>query len=268
MLPAVSLRVGMPIEAGFAHVHQPVTGLERVYSRGINPVQRVGANHPEHDVGQVPRRVPHLGALDRPFPDHKAGLRGDQVVTTSTTLGVVVAMPSSRPAVSAETTTESAPDWRSRRRFSDSRTAATIRVFGASSRAVSVTSTAVSSRFVATTIAVPDRPSDPQHARPGRVAGHRHQPLRGRGVKPTVVRVNHNDVGWVGTVSQQRLHRGSTLGAVADHNGVVTHRRLHRSMRNPPRSLRQQLHRGADSTIRNTSRSGVMTSVVHSRARR
>ena len=73
--------------------------------------------------------------------------------TTSTTLGVVVAIPSRRPAVSADTTTELAPDWRSRCTFSDSRTDATIRTFGESSRAVSVTRTAVSSRFTATTSA-------------------------------------------------------------------------------------------------------------------
>ena len=87
---------------------------------------------------------------------------------TSTTLGVVVATPSSRPAVSAETITELAPDWRSRCTFSDSRTDATIRMFGASSRAVSVTSTAVSSRLVATTIARGLlHAGDPQHARSG-----------------------------------------------------------------------------------------------------
>lgn len=71
----------------------------------------------------------------------------------STTLGVVVAMPSNRPAVSDEMTTESAPDWRSRCVFSDSRMAATIFALGAISRALSVTSTAVSSRLAATMIA-------------------------------------------------------------------------------------------------------------------
>jgi beta-glucanase (GH16 family) len=59
-------------------------------------------------------------------------------------------MPSRRPAVSEEVTTEVAPDCSSRWRFSSSRTAATIEAFGASSRAVSVVSTALSSRSVAT----------------------------------------------------------------------------------------------------------------------
>ncbi len=71
----------------------------------------------------------------------------------STTLGVVVAMPSSRPAVSEDTTTESAPDCSSRCWFSASRIAATMVAWGAISRAVSVTSVAVASEPVATTIA-------------------------------------------------------------------------------------------------------------------
>ena len=70
----------------------------------------------------------------------------------STTLGVVVAMPSSRPAVSEETTTEFAPDCRNRCWFSASRIDATIFALGPISRAVKVTSTAVSSRLVATMI--------------------------------------------------------------------------------------------------------------------
>ena len=56
-----------------------------------------------------------------------------------------------RPAVSAETITESAPDCLSRWRFSNSRTEAVISALGASSRTESVTSTAVSSVFGATT---------------------------------------------------------------------------------------------------------------------
>ena len=72
----------------------------------------------------------------------------------STTLGVLVAMPSRRPAVSEDTTTESAPDCRSRCWFSASRTEAMILAFGASSRAVSVTRTAVGSLLVATMIDV------------------------------------------------------------------------------------------------------------------
>ncbi len=70
----------------------------------------------------------------------------------STTFGVVVAAPSSRPAVSAETTTVSAPERRNTCAFSASRTEATIFTFGAISRAVSATNTAVSSRLVATMI--------------------------------------------------------------------------------------------------------------------
>ena len=62
-------------------------------------------------------------------------------------------MPSSRPAVSEDTTTESAPDCCSRCWFSASRIEAMILALGASSRAVSVTSTAVGSLLVATMIA-------------------------------------------------------------------------------------------------------------------
>ncbi|EPQ73289.1 Potassium channel protein [Mycobacterium marinum MB2] len=69
-----------------------------------------------------------------------------------TTLGVVVASPSSRPAVSEETTTESAPDCSSRCWFSASRMDATICDLGEISRAVNVTSAAVSSRLAATMI--------------------------------------------------------------------------------------------------------------------
>ena len=65
-----------------------------------------------------------------------------------------MARPNSRPAVSEETTTESAPDCSSRCRFSPSRTEAMIVASGANSRAVNVTSTEVGSLLVATTMAL------------------------------------------------------------------------------------------------------------------
>ena len=72
-----------------------------------------------------------------------SGLSRSSII--STTVGVTVARPSMRPAVSADVTTELAPDCWSRWRFSDSRTEATMFARGASSRTDSVTSTAVSS---------------------------------------------------------------------------------------------------------------------------
>ena len=73
------------------------------------------------------------------------------------TLGWCTANPSSLPAASEEVTTDVAPLWRSRWTFSSSRTAATIVAVGFSSRAVSVVSTAVSSRLTATTIELASR---------------------------------------------------------------------------------------------------------------
>ena len=144
--------------------------------------------------------------------------------TTDTTAGVVVAIPSRRPAVSADTTTESAPDWRSRCTFSASRTAAVIVIFGAISRAVRVTITAVSSRLVATTSAVacgrPDvRSTDDWVASPA----HRHQPERGRRVEPSAVGVDDDDVVDVVPVAAQRGDRGLALRPVAHDHDVVAH---------------------------------------------
>ena len=64
-------------------------------------------------------------------------------------LGLSTDSPSSRPAALALVITASAPDCRSSGAFSSSRTAATIFAPRLSCRAVSVTSTAVSSRWVA-----------------------------------------------------------------------------------------------------------------------
>ena len=113
----------------------------------------------------------------------------------STTSGVDVAMPSSRPAVSLETTTWSAPDCLSRWTFSASRTDATMCAFGASSRAVSVTSTAVSSRFGADH----DRArvlhrGDAQDVRPGRRAVHGDEAERARRVEGLLVGVDDDDL--------------------------------------------------------------------------
>ena len=72
--------------------------------------------------------------------------------STSVISGCCTAKPSNRPAASADVMTDVAPLWRRRWTFSSSRTAATIVAVGLSSRAVSVTSTAVSSRLTATMI--------------------------------------------------------------------------------------------------------------------
>jgi hypothetical protein len=69
---------------------------------------------------------------------------------TATTWGLSTACPSSCPAAPEERITESAPLWRSRWTFSASRAEATIVAAGLSSRAVRVTSTALSSRSLAT----------------------------------------------------------------------------------------------------------------------
>jgi hypothetical protein len=69
---------------------------------------------------------------------------------TSVTCGVSVESPSSRPAAPEEVIAASAPLWCRRWTFSSSRTEETIVASGLSSRAVRVTSTAVSSRSVAT----------------------------------------------------------------------------------------------------------------------
>ncbi|KRD19086.1 hypothetical protein ASE41_20295 [Streptomyces sp. Root264] len=66
--------------------------------------------------------------------------------------GLSTDRPRSRPAAPALVMTSSAPDCRSSGAFSSSRTAATIFAPGLSCRAVSATSTAVSSRWVAMTI--------------------------------------------------------------------------------------------------------------------
>jgi hypothetical protein len=71
-------------------------------------------------------------------------------VTTAAMRGLRLVTPSSRPVVSEEVMTASAPDCRSRWAFSCSRTEATIVASGASSRAVRVISTAASSRSGAT----------------------------------------------------------------------------------------------------------------------
>ena len=175
-----------------------------------------------------------------------SGVRRSSI--TSTTVGVVVAAPSSLPAVSAETTTEVAPDCRSRCTFSDSRTDATMRMSGASSRAVSVTRTAVSSRLVATTIALASgtpatRSTLDRVALPATVTRPAAEAASSwvRSVSTTTISVG------LGAVAQQRLDRGAPLGAVADDDGVVTHagppaldpERL-------PRPLGEQLDRGAD----------------------
>ena len=71
--------------------------------------------------------------------------------STSVTRGSCTACPSRRPAAPEEVITELAPLWWSRCTFSSSRTAATMVASAFSSRAVSVASTAASSRSTATT---------------------------------------------------------------------------------------------------------------------
>lgn len=133
-------------------VEQPVAGLDGVHLGRADAQQVAVAHHAEHDVAQMPRGPPTsvCSTCRSAMASPASGVSRSSII--STTLGVVVARPSSRPAVSEETTTESAPDCCNRCWFSASRIDATILALGAISRAVNVTSTAVSSRLVATTI--------------------------------------------------------------------------------------------------------------------
>jgi hypothetical protein len=108
---------------------------------------------------------------------------------------VVVAAPSSLPAVSAETTTEDAPDCRSRCTFSDSRTDATMWMVGrhlpSGQRDENGGVVAVGRHH--------DRlgqrhTRDAQHARPRGVARHRDEPRGRGGVELGVVGVDDDDL--------------------------------------------------------------------------
>src|SRR5699024_7203383 len=122
--PAVSTRINSPLRSTASTISTKWRGFEPTsYSR----TARSATENPS-------------------FGDSKSSI-------ISTTVGVTVASPSKRPAVSAEVTTESAPDCKSKWRFADSRTDATILADGASSRTAKVHSTAVSSMDGVTTTA-------------------------------------------------------------------------------------------------------------------
>ena len=142
----------------------------------------------------------------------------------STTLGVCTAMPSSRPAVSDVTTVESAPDCSSRCWFSASRTAAMILALGASSRAVSVTRTAASSRLVATMIALAcwalaSRSTSESVALPRTVTS---PALLARSRAAGSSSTTTMSAGAI-VVADHRGDRRPALGAVPDDDGVVAH---------------------------------------------
>ena len=138
-----------------ADVEQPVARSSASTLRGV----RRGSSSPPRTTpstmsarcrGEPPTS---LSSTSRSLIANPAsGVRRSSI--TSTTVGVVVAAPRSLPAVSAETTTEVGPGLPQQvhvLRLPHRRDDADV---GAISRAVSVTRTAVSSRFVATTIAL------------------------------------------------------------------------------------------------------------------
>lgn len=119
---------------------------------GANAQQLAVTYHAEHDVAQVPRRPAHLGLLHLTFGNGQAGFRGQQILDHLHDAG--------RRGSDAEQPPGGlgGDHHRVRTRLpqqvlvSASRMDATILALGAISRAVNVTSTAVSSRLVATMI--------------------------------------------------------------------------------------------------------------------
>ncbi len=178
-------------------------------------------------------------------------------------------MPSSRPAVSDVTTVESAPDCSSRCWFSASRTAAMILAVGRQL----ARGERDQHRGVVAVGGDDDRlgvlrAGQPQHLGIGRVAAHGDQaggvgPLEGGGVV-----VDDDDVAGRHLVADHRGDRRPALGAVADDDGVVAH---------AVSSIAGSSTPGATavvsvstvvpiSTIRNATRSGVITRTLTSRA--
>ena len=207
------------------------------------------AHHAEHDVGQVPRRAADLlGARPRARRS-RIPRRGSAGPPSSRRRSAS----SSRcraagPRSPTDTTVESAPDCRSRCWFSASRTAAMILALGASSRAVSVTSTAVSSRLVATMIALACwAPASRSTSESVALAAHGHQPGALGALQRGRVVVDDDDVGRRDPVADHRGDGGPALGAVADDDGVVAHAAPPSlDLECLPRLRGQRLDRGTD----------------------
>ena len=192
------------------------------------------------------RRLPWARPRARRSRSPASGVSRSSII--STTLGVLVAMPSSRPAVSEDTTTESAPDWRSRCWFSASRTEAMILALGASSRAVRVTSTAVGSLLVATMIALAccapaSRSTSDLLASPRTVTS---PAALARSSEAWSVSTTTMSAGR-DAVADHRGDGGPALGAVADDDGVVAHAVPPTlDLQSLPRRRGQRLDGGAD----------------------
>ena len=114
-----------------ADVQQPVAELDRVdlgRRRRAAAARRAPRRARCRPGAAASRRPPSRSTSRSAIANPASGVSRSSII--STTLGVGVAMPSSRPAVSDDTTMESAPDCRSRCWFSASRTAAMILAFG------------------------------------------------------------------------------------------------------------------------------------------
>jgi len=105
--------VGSSLRFRASDVQQPVTELKRIDLGSVDAHQVAARTTPSTDVGQVAWRTACLLRGDFAFGKREPGIRS-VVVPSSRQRSVCVAMPSSRPAVSDDTTVESAPDWRSR----------------------------------------------------------------------------------------------------------------------------------------------------------
>ena len=153
---------------------------------------------------------------------HATGVSRSSII--STTLGVVVATPSSRPAVSEETTTESAPDCLSRCWFSASRIDATIlalrcdlaRGEGDQRRGVVAAGRDDDRRRVLGR-------GKPKDVGSGGVAVHGDQVGGRRVVKCRLVDVDDDEIFAGRLVPAYRGDGGFAFGAVADDDGVVAH---------------------------------------------
>jgi len=185
-----------------------------------------------------------------------------------TTLGALVAMPSSRPAVSLDTTAWSAPDWRSRCWFSASRTDDNdvglgrqfARGQGDQDRGV-VTVGGHHDR------AGPWHAGDPQHVGPRAGAVDGDQAAGGRGVQRGLGRLDHHDLSRLGPLAEQGGDRGAALGAYPTTTTWSRTFDLQRWILNDCRERSVSTSTVVPiSTIRNSTRSGVMTRMLTSLA--
>ena len=142
--------------------------------------------------------------------------------STCTTRGLLTAWPSSRPAAPEETTTESAPPCSSRCAFSLSRTDATIRARGLSSRAVSVMRTALSSRSGATTTAAASRTPAASSADEALASATTPAWPARRASSAASARSSITTIASaLDPVREERLDGGAALDAVAADDGVI-----------------------------------------------